>query len=313
MAIAEIRPDWTIGTLNLTSGSRNFTTTGSTLVTAAIQAGDEIITASGLTLIIATITGQNAGTLMEPCPAGAAGNGQKLRIRFQPDGSRYNGAAADLINLLGSGNLYELAGITGSANTLPYFTGAGTMDKTALTAFARTLLGRSNGGQVYGDLGTVPSVQLPSDAPREKAFRLGNVLGTVSQSNGIPTGGIIEFGFNVNGMFVRLADGTQVCYNPYLVVDGFRAYQLYQQWTFPALFSNYNTAHFAFLRPSNNASGEATIAADSNVPLSSLGVVNMGAYTFSKVNIAVNRITGAPDFTSGSKLYAHTLSIGRWF
>lgn len=213
MAAAEIRPDWTIGTLNLTSGSTSFTTTGSMLQTAAIQPGDEIITRSGLVLIIASITGQNSGTLMEPCPAGAAGSGQPLRIRFQPDGSRYNGATADLVQLLGSGNVYDfarldgssggvpvftgagtmdvvpsdevgiqdpngnlgdlagldsvdnlsgLADLTGAANTMPYFTGVGTMGRTALTALARTFLSRTTGAGMYGDLGEIPNANLPA-------------------------------------------------------------------------------------------------------------------------------------------------------
>jgi hypothetical protein len=43
------------------------------------------------------------------------------------------------------------------------------------------------------------------------AFRRGNILGTVSQSGGTPTGAIIERGSNSNGEFVRFADGTQIC------------------------------------------------------------------------------------------------------
>ena len=38
-----------------------------------------------------------------------------------------------------------------------------------------------------------------------------NVLGTVSQSGGLPTGAIIQRGSNANGEFVRFADGTQIC------------------------------------------------------------------------------------------------------
>lgn len=38
------------------------------------------------------------------------------------------------------------------------------------------------------------------------------VVGTVSQSSGIPTGQIVESGSNANGRYVRFADGTQICY-----------------------------------------------------------------------------------------------------
>lgn len=39
-----------------------------------------------------------------------------------------------------------------------------------------------------------------------------NILGTVSQSGGAPTGAIIQRGSNANGEFVRFADGTQICW-----------------------------------------------------------------------------------------------------
>jgi hypothetical protein len=39
-----------------------------------------------------------------------------------------------------------------------------------------------------------------------------NILGTVSQSAGVPTGAIIERGSNANGEYVRYADGTQICF-----------------------------------------------------------------------------------------------------
>lgn len=37
------------------------------------------------------------------------------------------------------------------------------------------------------------------------------ILGTVSHNVGVPTGSIMERGFNANGMYVRYADGTQIC------------------------------------------------------------------------------------------------------
>ena len=44
-----------------------------------------------------------------------------------------------------------------------------------------------------------------------KLFRRDNILGTVSQSGGVPTGAIIERGSNANGEFVKYADGTMIC------------------------------------------------------------------------------------------------------
>ncbi len=69
-----------------------------------------------------------------------------------------------------------------------------------------------------------------------------NILGTVSQSGGVPTGAIIEEGSNANGHYVRYADGTQICTSPDWSLDITTATgSLYrnsspQSWTFPAAF-----------------------------------------------------------------------------
>jgi hypothetical protein len=42
-------------------------------------------------------------------------------------------------------------------------------------------------------------------------YAKGNILGTVSESSGVPTGAIIESGSNANGEFVKYADGTMIC------------------------------------------------------------------------------------------------------
>lgn len=122
-----IRPDWEVGTITLVAGSLDFTTTNSALQTAAISAGDEIITPAGLVLIISEITGQNAGHLMLPCPAGAAGDDQPLRIRYQPDGSRMQGAMRMVRELLVTGNLDAFAALEARPNSVPVFTGFGAL------------------------------------------------------------------------------------------------------------------------------------------------------------------------------------------
>lgn len=43
------------------------------------------------------------------------------------------------------------------------------------------------------------------------AFGPGNLLGSVSEAAGVPTGAVIERGSNAQGDYVRFADGTQIC------------------------------------------------------------------------------------------------------
>lgn len=134
-----IRPDYVTGTIALTSGSRDFTTTGSSLEGANVFAGDLIISPSGLVLVIDEVTGQNSGTLMMPCPPDAAGAAVQLRIRFQPDGSRFQAAYRELAMAQTGGNLAALAGLNGSLDRVPVFDGPGSMklvDFNAMTSGA---------------------------------------------------------------------------------------------------------------------------------------------------------------------------------
>jgi len=45
----------------------------------------------------------------------------------------------------------------------------------------------------------------------EEIYHTGNLLGTVSQSGGVPTGAVIEAGSNANGSYTKFADGTMIC------------------------------------------------------------------------------------------------------
>lgn len=44
------------------------------------------------------------------------------------------------------------------------------------------------------------------------SYHKANILGTVSQSSGVPTGAIIESGSNANGRYIKYADGTMICH-----------------------------------------------------------------------------------------------------
>lgn len=55
------------------------------------------------------------------------------------------------------------------------------------------------------------TVQAAIDELDAEKFGRNTILGTVSQSAGVPTGAVIERGSNANGEYVRFADGTQIC------------------------------------------------------------------------------------------------------
>jgi hypothetical protein len=77
-----------------------------------------------------------------------------------------------------------------------------------------------------------------------------NILGTVSQSAGVPTGAIIQRGGNANGQFTRFADGTQDCWA--IVETGTTPSAPYgslfttsnRNWIYPMAFVDGNVAFF---------------------------------------------------------------------
>jgi len=72
-----------------------------------------------------------------------------------------------------------------------------------LSSFWRRVLGMSDKPKIVDALG---------------AYQASNILGTVSQSGGIPTGALVESGSNANGRYVRYADGTQICWGTDTVI-----------------------------------------------------------------------------------------------
>lgn len=70
------------------------------------------------------------------------------------------------------------------------------------------------------------------------------LLGTVSQSGGVPTGAVMERGSNANGDFLRLACGTQICWSAGLSVPAVATAvgALFESdpltWVYPAAFSH---------------------------------------------------------------------------
>ncbi|MBZ9980390.1 hypothetical protein LB521_04415 [Mesorhizobium sp. BR-1-1-8] len=105
------------------------------------------------------------------------------------------------------------------------------LDTLGFSAFIKTLINDADAATARGTLGlaavsasgsaadlgtgTLPNARVSATLTADKAFRQGNILATVAQSAGVPTGGIIERGSNANGQYVRYADGTQMCWSTF--------------------------------------------------------------------------------------------------
>lgn len=103
--------DYTVGTITTVAGSKDFTTKDAYLQSyGAVQAGDHIyIAPAGKFLIIASITGENSGTLTDPCPTDCEVTDADLRIIFKTASSRLQGRTAMLLEKLSKGCLASLA------------------------------------------------------------------------------------------------------------------------------------------------------------------------------------------------------------
>ena len=137
---------------------------------------------------------------------GAFGNGQRLDLRrtvFEigtPSDAFNKGTVSGLarggpdglnIPAITDINIYGVLSVYG--HWIDFTGQAGSGSREFLTAAGRKFLQTQASG---------------SWLPWREVFTTGNILGTVSQSGGIPTGAIIERGSNANGRYTKYADGT---------------------------------------------------------------------------------------------------------
>lgn len=133
-----------------------------------------------------------------------------------------------------------------------------------------------------------------------KIYHAANLVGTVSQSAGVPTGAIVERGSNAAGDYVRYADGTQICWRRHLRAPGVIAAGATVSlgaYTFPAAFS---------AAPVVTSSYDGGWASYIISAIQDVATTGIGGAFFTNVSSSSRDTTGTnPTF--------HYIAIGRWF
>lgn len=131
-----------------------------------------------------------------------------------------------------------------------------------------------------------------------------NLVGSVSQASGLPTGAVIERGANANGEYLRLADGTQICWRKITLTT-----------------QDLNTAFGSLYRSANLLSGNQTYVASFISPPSCAVSVNTegltamqavgGAGDTNNTPSTVYAVTTSP--VTGLTIHVNYVAVGRWF
>jgi len=149
----------------------------------------------------------------------------------------------------------------------------------------------------------IKSGVIADDAVTAEKIVSSAIVGTVSQSSGVPTGAIIERGSNANGEFVKYADGTLICTGTIagpttLLSNGNLTI------TLPATFSNTTYVSSTFVEPSGNGSGNDTFEL--------IGLTSNGTTSYAiRFGIPSSGSRRPTSYVVDERI--EFLAIGRWF
>lgn len=235
------------GTITATLNSTAITGSG-TLFLENVRIGDGVTIAGSTSVHEVTNVASNTQLTISPAFPGTTGSGKAYSIipvqGYVKDlADQAKSLIVSFSTIGGSASVNALAGVTGTADRIPYFTSGTVMAVTPLTASARSLLDDTSVAAMRTTLGL-------------KTSAVADILGTVSQASGVPTGAIMESGSNSNGKYLKYADGTLIQYGTLanFSVGAGATVTATPTITFPAAFIDYNI--FATMVGTPNVSGD---------------------------------------------------------
>lgn len=288
--MALLQAYYNTGTCTVAAGGTAVTGQGTAWL-SSVRAGDLFGTHKGSGVRIASVNSNTSLTLAYDWQGGAQ-TAEVYEIALIPAGAEILGTARALLESLTNGNLAAFAGLDGSGgNKGVMMSGAGAAATYALTDAGRALLGLTGGN------GKIPVWSgLSTAAARD-------ILGTVSQSSGVPTGALIEYGSNANGDYTRWADGTQIC-RRLVSVGG-------SGWT-AAAWGTYVSGGAVSWAAAFSAAPLVTVNAHDGAISSRSAYVVTTPATTTGVS-AIWLASPNPSATSGANVNVHLNAIGRWF
>ena len=214
------------GTVACTLNSTTVTGTGTGFVANA-RVGDAFLGPDGRWYEVANIASDTALSILPAYLGATISAGSYALAPMQGYVKDSADQLRTLVNKFGTlaaaASINALVAVTGGANKIAYFTAADQMAVADFPAQARTLLAAN------------------TQAAQRTALALGSaavasIVGTVSQSSGVPTGAIIETGTNSSGTYIKWADGTMVCLRTNIPFAGTANVATAASLAFPATF-----------------------------------------------------------------------------
>lgn len=291
-------PWYKAGTVSVAPNSNAVTGTGTSFI-ANSRVGDAFLGPDGRWYEVTNIA-SNTAMSISPNYLGAAANaGTYALAPMQGYVKDSADALRTLVNQFGA-KLAAL-GTTGNYDILPVAKG-GTGSADLPNARVNLGLGSVAVENIVpvakGGTGVQTFAAIQSALNGVGGYSRANILGSVSQSGGAPTGAILERGSNANGEYIKYADGTMICWSNSRPLGNLAAtlgaifYTGSQTWTFPQQF----VSAPAVAGHISSTVGYSWLGLGS-------GATSASNTTFS--GFSATSTTSAPTFSA--------VAIGRWF